>query len=159
MPSISISKHIDAAPSRTFAVFSDFPNAPALIRGIKKLELTTPGPVRQGTRFKETRVMFGKEATEEMEIVEFEPGKSYAFACESCGAYFHSRFTFAPEGSGTRVELRLETQARSLFAKLMSPLTGLMLKQVVKACEQDVEDLRKACEGGGDLDATPAATT
>lgn len=159
MPSVSISKHIQASPARTFAVFSDFTNTPTLIRGIKKLELLTPGPVRKGTRFKETRAMYGRECTEEMEIVEFVPEKSYAFACETCGAYFHTRFAFTPEGGGTRVDLRLEAQARSFFAKLMSPLVGFMQKQCLKACEQDFEDLRKACEGGGHLAVTPAATT
>ena len=70
MTSFEVSTVISASPERVFALFTDLAHAPDNIRAIKKLELLTPGPMCMGTRFRETRVMFGKEATEEMEVIE-----------------------------------------------------------------------------------------
>ena len=47
-----------------FAFVSDFANAPKRIKSILRVNVLTPGPVGVGTRFTETRVMFGREATE-----------------------------------------------------------------------------------------------
>lgn len=147
MPSLEISSAI-AAPSHTvFALFTDLEHAAEHIGAIQKLELLTPGPMRKGTRFRETRVMFGKEATEEMEVVDFVPGQSYTVAAGSCGARFTSRFDFRAEGGGTRVEMRIEAVPVSWFAKLLSPLSGLMMKSCKKAFEKDLEDLKAVAEG------------
>jgi ribosome-associated toxin RatA of RatAB toxin-antitoxin module len=146
MPSASCSTTIQAPPRRVFEVFSDLAHAAGRVKAIKAIELLTPGPMRVGARFRETRVMFGKQATEEMEVVEFEPERAYAVACESCGAYYHSRFTFTPSGAGTRVDMTIRSEARSLLAKLMTPLAGMMMKQCAKAFEADANDLKQVCE-------------
>jgi len=43
-----------------------------MIGSIKWLELLTPGPIRVGTRIRAQRAMFGRDTTEELEIVEIE---------------------------------------------------------------------------------------
>jgi carbon monoxide dehydrogenase subunit G len=149
MRTFKTSTHIQAPLARTFAVFTDFAHATETVRGIKKLVLLTPGPVRKGTRFKETRVMFGSEATAEMEVVDFQHERSYSFACEERGAYYLTRVDFASDGGGTRVDMSFQIEARGFVAKLMRPLFGLMAKQCLKAFDQDLSDLRRACEGTG----------
>ena len=150
MPVAQSATTVNASPERVFELFTDLAHAPERVRGIKRLELSTPAPVRKGTRFRETRVMFGREATMEMEIVAFEPGKSYTVGCESCGARYLTRFDFKGEGAGTRVAVRFEVTALSVFAKLMSPFAGMMIKACAKACEQDLADLKQVAEGGAD---------
>jgi hypothetical protein len=146
MAPCAISKKIEAPPSAVFAVFSDFANAAGRIKAITKLEVVTPGPIGIGTRFKETRVMFGKEHTEEMHITAFEPGQSYEVACQSCGAEIRTLFCFTPEGNGTRVDVAFHTRALSTWAKLMKPLGWLMRGMMTKCVNQDVEDLQKVAE-------------
>ena len=51
-----------------FAVFTDLHRAAERIRGIERLEVLTDGPVGKGTRFRETRIMFRREATEEHRV-------------------------------------------------------------------------------------------
>src|SRR5689334_20568452 len=82
MPGFSTRLHVAAPPARTFAAFTDFEHASENIRGIARLVVQTPGPLRVGTRFEETRVMWGREASVVMEIREWEPGRAYAFGCE-----------------------------------------------------------------------------
>ena len=119
--------------------------------------MLTDGPVGPGTKFRETRVMFKREATEEMEVTRYEPGKGYTLECESCGAWFASEFEFSPEGSGTRVDLEMRSRPLTFMAKLMSPIGALMSGTMKKCVEQDIEDVRKVVEArapGGEASAT-----
>jgi hypothetical protein len=59
---------VDASPGRAFEVFTDLANNATVVRGIEKMEILTDGPIGVGTRFRETRVMMGKQATEGMEL-------------------------------------------------------------------------------------------
>lgn len=147
MARLLMTTRIDEPPDVVFGAFSDFANAPKRISGIKKLELLTDGPIGVGTRFRETRVMFNKEATEVMEITAFEPGKSYTVGCRSCGCEYQWTFRFKPNGRGTTVEFEMNARAISLFAKIVSPLTSLMMGPMMKKCmEKDMNDLKAAIE-------------
>ncbi len=145
MPRITIEKHIAAPPSTVFEFATDLRRAPERIAGIRRLEVLTDGPIRMGTRFRETRVMFKKEATEEMEIVEFDPPRAYAVGCENHGCRYHTAFSFRPERSGTTVAVRFDGVALTFFSKVMVFLMSpLMRSTCIKAFEKDLEDLSKA---------------
>ncbi len=131
---------------RAFEVFTDLRRAAERVRGIERLELLTEGEVGAGTRFRETRVMFKKEAVEEMEITAFEPPRSMRVEADSCGAHFRTVYRFTPQEQGTLVEMELESQAHSLFAKLMSPLSRFMVKPMLKCLNDDMDDLAKVAE-------------
>lgn len=147
MARCDLSVHIQSPPETVFEVFTDLERASERIPAIKSLEVLTDGPVGEGTRFRETRVMFGKEAAEEMEITRFEPGRGYAVTCGSCGAIFETSFTFTPENGGTRVDQHTSSRAVSLGAKLMSPLGFLMMGAMKKMMRKDLEALKDHCEG------------
>lgn len=146
MPTVKVSKQINAAPEAVFALASDLANAVGRIQAIKKLEILTPGPVGAGTRWRETRVMFGKEATEEMTILAFDPPRGYEVTASSCGCEYHTIFRFMPEGGGTRVDCEFRTRAVSFVAKLFTPLAYLMKGMLRKCLDQDLEDVKKTAE-------------
>ena len=143
-----MSKKVNAPSDSVFEVFSDLRSAADRISGITKLEVVTDGPVGVGTRFRETRVMFKRECTEEMEITGFEPGRSYTVHCESCGAVYDSTFRFTPDGPATRVEVEFNCRPVSFFAKIMSPLSALMMGPMKRCIDKDLEDLTTAIENG-----------
>jgi hypothetical protein len=141
-----LTKQVAAPPSAVFAVFADLEHAPGRVQAIIKLEIVTPGPVGVGTRFRETRKMFGKDCTEEMQITAFDPERSYEVLCQSCGAEYRTVFRFTPNVAGTRVDVEFGTRALSFFAKVMKPM-GFLMKGMMKKCiDQDLEDLKKAIE-------------
>ncbi|MEK7756681.1 MAG: SRPBCC family protein [Planctomycetota bacterium] len=148
MAPMQFSTHVSADATRTFDVFSDLRSADQRVGGIRKLEVLTDGPVGKGTRFKETRIMFGREATETMEVSAFEPGKSYTVTCSSCGVAWSTTFRFTPDGGGTRVDLEMVCRPLTFFARLMSPLGSLMAGSMKKCVEADMADLRKYLETG-----------
>ena len=147
MAKFSMTQRIAAPVETVFTVATDIAHAAEHIRGIEKIEMLTGGPVGVGTRWRETRKMLGSESTESLEVVGFERWKSYTVGCESCGAYFETTLRFDREGDGTLVTLDARTEARSLMAKLMSPLGNLMFGKIMRKCMgDDLDDLGRVAE-------------
>ncbi|HKB15566.1 MAG TPA: SRPBCC family protein, partial [Planctomycetota bacterium] len=118
------------------------------IKGIQRIEMLTEGPVRVGTRFKETRKMFGKEATVTMEVVTFDPPHGYALGAEDHGCRYRCEFKFTPHAGGTRVEMTWEGTPLTFFSKVMGLLMAPMMKGMASKCvEQDLTDLKASLEG------------
>jgi hypothetical protein len=142
----SFTQMIAAPLEQVFQVFADFEAMPARIKGIKRLEMLTPGPIQVGARFRETRQMHGHEATEEMEITAFDRPRIYAVSCRSCGCLITTTFRFDRAPEGTRVAVEIVAQARSWFAKLLSPLGKMLIGMIQKCVTQDVLDLKQMLE-------------
>lgn len=147
MALFTIRKHVDAPREKVFEVASDFVNAAGFIRGITGIEMLTDGPVGVGTKFKETRVIMKREATEEMEVTAFDPPESYVLECESCGCRYRSEFRFTPSGGGTDVEMTFEGKGLTVFAKVMSFIMRPMMKMCMKETGKDLDDVKAAAEG------------
>ena len=146
MPGVTIREHVNAPADAVFDAAADFTNAAKTIRSIRKIEILTPGPVRVGTRFRETRMMFKREATEEMEVTAFERPRRFALGAENHGCRYHTEIRFAPQGQGTDIEMRFEAVALSWFAKVMSILMHPMMRMMARECANDLRDLKAAVE-------------
>ena len=147
MAVISMSRHIDATPGVVFDLCTDVEHFADHVSGIKKCELLTEGPVGVGTRFRESRVMFGKEATEEMEFTVFRRPSFYQLSANSCGALYETTFRMSPEDDGTRIDLEFRVTPMTFVAKLMSPMSKLMAGPLKKCLEKDLADIQAAAEG------------
>lgn len=129
---------------------TDLERWPETIGAITKIENLTGGAMGVGTRFRETRVMFGREVTEEMEVVAFEPPRRYALSAESHGNQYRTEALFEAEGDGTRQSFVFEARARTAMAKVLSVVMAPMMKKMLLKCiAEDQADLKRACEGGG----------
>lgn len=149
MPSyeLTMREQIAAPPERVFAVASDFANAPKAIPAILRVEMLTPGPVRPGARFRETRKMFGKEASEEMTVAELEPPRRYLLTAESHGCRYRTEFRFEPVAAGTEVVMTFRGEPLTALAKVMTIVMKPMFKSVAKLCARDLADLKRSIEG------------
>lgn len=143
---IRLSKVIDAPIERTFEVFADITKAQDRIAGITNIEILSDTTEGVGTRWRETRVLFGREATEEMEISAYQPNQSYEVVAASHGTEYHTIYTFTEQDDGTLVEMVFTGKPVSLAAKLMSPLAFLFKGATEKALEDDMNALKAVCE-------------
>ncbi len=146
MPGISVSCQVNAPAERVFAHATNFAETASFIEGISKSEVLTDGPVGVGTRFRETRIMFKRECTEEMEITEFEPNERYVLQADSHGSLYVTTITFTPEDGGTNVTMDFRAEAHSLMAKLMTPLAKMMTNTMKKCVESDLACLKEHSE-------------
>jgi hypothetical protein len=107
----------------------------------------------KGMRWRETRIMFGRAATETMEIEEWKPplshasGGMYVATATNHGTFYRSEVRAEPSGAGSRLVFTFEAQALTLFARMMSGLMMPLMKgAVVKALNADLEALKAHCE-------------
>lgn len=150
MTRLVVTETIAAPPDQVFALATDLAGAADRVDGIESIELLTEGPFGVGTRWRETRQMFGKPATEEMEVAALEPGRSYTTEAASHGCRYVSGFTCKSDGEGTQASLFFEGHPTTLSARVlmivMAPLNWLMMRQVRKLLAEDLADLRRAAE-------------
>jgi carbon monoxide dehydrogenase subunit G len=148
MAQFTLTKRIDAPLETVFETATDLQRAAEHIRGIEKIELLTTLPVCVGTRWRETRRVMGRSDTQTLEVTAFDPPHSYTIGCDTCGSYFETTFRFAPmANNSTDVTLDIRCEARSLLAKLMSPLGNLMFGQVMRKCmDDDLDDIARVAE-------------
>ena len=157
MASITVQKHIAAPLETVFEYATDLRRAPARVSAIRKLEVLTDGPVAAGTRFRETRVLFKREATEEMEITRFERPSGYTVSAESHGTRYRTDFAFrAAADAGTDVDVTFDAEPLTVSAKIMGFLMKPMLKSCAKLFAHDLDDLARAIEADRAASAQPA---
>jgi hypothetical protein len=155
MQAFEVQRVVEASQEQAFEVYSDVTRAKEYLRGVTRIEMLSPGPVGQGTRWRETRLMFGREATEELWIERFDAPRAYSVAAESNGVRYLTTFTFEPApargaallgGETTLVTLRFESTPLTRFARVFGLLLGrALLGTMRKALAQDLDDLAAAC--------------
>ncbi|MDX2175715.1 MAG: SRPBCC family protein [Candidatus Sumerlaeia bacterium] len=148
MPAFETEHRIDAPPPAVYAALIDIPGSPSRIPAIKSVEMLTPGECGVGTKWREKRIMFGKEATEVLELTALEPDRLVEVGCESHGMRYRTAFELSPDGAGTRVVLRFEATPLTAAAKAMALLAGAMVGMMKKAMEEDLKAIGKSLAAG-----------
>jgi uncharacterized protein YndB with AHSA1/START domain len=128
MAGFEVSEWIARSPEEVFRFIADTSNAPKVMQSITRMEKLTDGPVAVGTRYRETRVVNGKEAQVELEVAEYTPPRVYAMRNETNGIHTVYRYIFTAERDGTRVDLACEVTAGGL-KKAMVPMVVSILKK------------------------------
>lgn len=150
MAGVKVSVTVRAPQEKVFEISSNIVDSAKVISGIQSIEPLTEGPVKPGFKWRETRIMFGKEATEEMWIDAFEPPHRYTVLAESHGCKYHSEIRVDPSGSDPQscvLSMNFSGEGTTFFAKLMSAVMGwMMMGSVRKALQKDLEDVKAAAE-------------
>ena len=156
VPKLEISRRVNAPTERVWAVLTDLDTAAERISGIESVERLAGPEFGVGTRWRETRVMFGKEATEEMEVGSLVPGRSYTVDAASHGAEYHSELSVEGVGDGTSLlAMSFEAIPQTFGAKLASVTIGLLFRGATKkALIKDLDDIATAAEAPGEPEAT-----
>ena len=128
MAGFKMSEWISRLPQEVFDFITTPDNAPKVVQSVKGMVKLTEGPVRVGTRYRETRLMNGKEQHAELEVAAYEPNQKYAVKNLTEGIETVYQYTFHPEANGTRVDLVCEIKAGGI-KKLMLPLVVSILKK------------------------------
>jgi carbon monoxide dehydrogenase subunit G len=140
-----------------FAFVSDPTNTPRYQPDIVSSRVETPGPVRQGTRFKETMKMGPWKLDSSCEVVEHERPRLVTFAGTGRTLHYRCQFKFEPVPQGTRIRIAGTAQLRGWW-RLMEPMMRAGMRKAVpqqlarmRACVQDdaAATISPARSGGG----------
>lgn len=141
---VSTDIYIEQPVERVWQAITDIENCQSMISGIIGLEvLYQPDNQFVGLKWKETRLMFGKEATETMWVTDAVENKYYQTRAESHGSVYISRLSVENQGIGTVLTMEFTGQAQSLIMKILSLLmTPFMKKPMVNMLDQDLQDIK-----------------
>jgi carbon monoxide dehydrogenase subunit G len=146
---VRVEVDVNAPKEAVWKVISNIEGSADTISAIQKLEvIDKPEGGLVGLKWRETRTMFGREATEVMWVTDAVENDHYDVRAESHGAVYST--TMGVEGSGEKTRLYMEFGAEvvTLGAKIMWLLTGWMMKgTMTKALRQDLGDIKAAVEG------------
>lgn len=142
MDPITVTRTIDAPLEEVWEAMTDLDTMPERIAGITHIERLTPHThIQVGARWKETRTMFGREATEEMYVTSLE-GRTYVVESEGHGARYRSEFALSEVDGGTEVTMSFDAVPLTAASKLMSKVTGPMARRAVqRTVATDLDDL------------------
>ena len=143
---MSVETLIDAPPHGVFAILADLHAWPSVISAIAGGHAPRRA-VAVGTRFRETREMFGRKATEEMTVAEIEPPRRLILTAFNHGTAYRVEHLLAAEGTGTRVTLAFEgrpvaTPRRGCCCRLACSFRGTVRRQLAS----DLADLGREAE-------------
>jgi carbon monoxide dehydrogenase subunit G len=143
MTTTIIRRMINAPVDKVFNTVSDIRQFSKAIPHIKKVEFLSDSKIGKGTRFRETRLMKGRESITELEVTEFVENERVQMVADSHGTVWDT--VFLVKSIGNQIELTLNMEARSykIFAKLM---TSLMKGVIQKAVEKDMDLVKTFCE-------------
>lgn len=146
------SQRVSAPPQTVAAAIADIDEYGLWMPNLVRIERLTEENFGVGTRWRETRRMFGREATEEFEVRVWEPGERLELFVDgrkgsSRRGEFRFVYTFAGDGDSTELSLDASIDNMGLLGNLLGKL---MVKPLVKAVERDHAALKSYVEGGAE---------
>jgi hypothetical protein len=139
---INITETFDAPVEAIFDALTDIRSLDQRLTSITACDVLTDGPIGKGTRFRETRVLFGKEATEELEFTHFDAPRSFLLEARSRGMHYLTHYTFETTTIGTRLTLTFEGRPETILARLFAFMGLLFRGATEKAFRTDLDELK-----------------
>ena len=143
MPNFTSRVRIDAPLETVFDFATDLEKARSWMPQITRIERLDQGPLRAGSRFRETRRIGKREATAVIQVSAHERPSVHRASSSALGVQCEYEFRFLPDGESTTVELIASAQGR-WFGKLLAPM---FLKMIQKEDGEMLERLKVAVEG------------
>jgi hypothetical protein len=143
MYQITVTKKIHAPLPEVFETVANIEGFSRAVPQIVGVEFLSEERRGVGTRFKETRIMGGKEASTILEVTEYVENERVRLVSDAGGTIWDSLFTVSSEGGATRLELTMEARPYRFFSKLITPLMKGIL---AKALTADMDAVKAYCE-------------
>ena len=143
MANVTVTRRIDAPVQVVFRTVAQVEQFSQAVPGILRVEFLSEVKSGVGARFRETRMMMGREASTELEVTEYVENEHVRIVSEAGGALWDTVFTVVPDGEGTALRMVMDAQPRSMSARMTLPL---IIGTVRKAIEQDLDAVKAFCE-------------
>lgn len=146
-----VSRQVAAPPERVWRVMTDMGSWTEVLRGVTKVEvLSGPTPLGVGTRWRETRRIAGREASEEMYVTDVQPQRSYTVEADSGSTHYVTRFELQRNAEGTEVSMSFGAEVGGgavtrLAARAMARVGEKMVRKQLVA---DLDDVAAAAVRG-----------
>ena len=145
MNRIQVNRTINAPVETVFNTVADIREFSKALPHVVKYEFLSDLQAGVGTRFRETRLMNGKEAATELEVTEHVDNDRVRMVADSHGAIWDTTFIVAPQGTQSKLTMTMDAKAYKLMTRMMNFLIKGMIR---KAVERDMDLVKSYCENG-----------
>ncbi len=140
---ITIRRQILAPVELVFDTVADIRNFSQALPHVVRYEFLSEKESGLGTRFRETRLMGGKEATTELEVTEYAPNDHVRMVADSHGAVWDTTFTVGRQDDATQLTVVMDARPHQLLPRIMNTLFKPM---IAKAVARDMDLVKNHCE-------------
>ena len=146
MAQTEVTRTIDAPAASVFDVVAHIDRYSKAVPHITKVEFLTEQRKGVGTRFTETRVLRGRQATSTLEVTEYVEDERVRLVSDEGGTVWDTTFRVSPlddQPESSRLDLVMDARPYTFVAKIMNPLTKGIIR---RAIEGDVDAVKAYCE-------------
>ncbi len=143
MTQFTASRSINASIDLVFKTVSDISIFSKVVPDIVNIEFLSEIKSGVGTRFRETRLMKGKEATTELEVTEFVENDHVRYVTDSHGTVWDTVMSVRTVDGKTDLTMVMDAIPHKLAQKMMIPMIKGM---IAKALEKDMDAVKTYCE-------------
>lgn len=147
---LTVSREIAAPVARVWSVITDLDATTATLSGVIAVERTAGEGYEVGTAWRETRVVFGRQATEEMVVAEVEAPRRTVVRSEARGARYATEFVLSelgPARTGLTVTFSGEQTGGGLLGRIAEFVLGPVGRTVSRRMlTQDLIDIAAVAE-------------
>lgn len=162
MSTVTVTRVIDAAPGRVWALLTDLAGRARWMSSVEQVEVVTAGPFGAGTVWRETHTMAdGVRVTEEFQVAECSAAHRMVVSSPGSGASYRMVYRLAPidvgrHRGGTTVTIEQEGHPSGPAGRMLElVLGGLAARTAEGALRQELDDLAATATRASD--AAPAA--
>lgn len=149
MNEIQLTRTVNAPAPVSWDVLTDIDHWTEVLTGITRVERLDEGSgFGLGTRWRETRTMYGREATEEMVVTAFDPPSRYVVEADSHGAAYRSEIRVEPDGTDvSTIRMTFAATPRGAVNRLLAATVARAFQGATrKALQADLDDIAAAAE-------------
>jgi uncharacterized protein YndB with AHSA1/START domain len=144
MPSFSHTVALAQSPEAVFPWLLEPERVPRWTANLENYEPLDDGPLRAGSRLRETLVISGSRFDVELEVTRYEPPHGAESRYSTNGVELQNTYALAAIDGGTRLTQSLDAKGTSFGARMLIPVVQPRLERKLT---EDLERLKALLEG------------
>jgi carbon monoxide dehydrogenase subunit G len=148
MSELSVSREVAVSPESLWDLITDLDRSPNVISAVTAVERLDDGTgFGVGTRWQETRQIFGKDSTEILEVTAIDPGRSYTVETDNLGAHYRSVISVESSPGGSTITIAFGAESTGTVSKVLAGTIGKLFEGGTrKALVKDLDDIAVVAE-------------
>ena len=149
MPEVQVRQRFGLPPEGAWEVLVALERYPERVGSYESVELLGEAREGVGARWRQTRTVFGRSHSQEMEVTGWEAPREFVLVATEAGARHETRYQFGAIEGDTEVVTTFSVAATNPIAWVFVQTIGRrMLRSTGEAMGRDLVDLAAAAERG-----------
>jgi len=148
MAEIQVEQRFDCSVTAAWDLLTEVARYPERVGSYERVEFQGSQREGPGTRWRQTRTVFGRSHSQEIEVVACGAPRTFAHQAREAGALYETRYELAVVDGATRVVMTFSVRATNPIAGLFVKTIGRrMLRGTGEAMAKDLADLAAVANG------------